>query len=462
MRSSIGSAMDLSVCWCSSSSSSWVCSLLLVAVVVACQGSFLRGGFAQEWQEHLEGEVLELSGSNFDAAIANYQHILVDFYAPWCGHCKELAPELDEAAPRLSKNSPPITVAKLDAEKFSAISNKHKISAYPTLKLFINGIPTDYTGPRRADLIVSFLKRLVAPDVVVLDTHSALSEFMVHAGGNLPIIIGFGLEESTLSAIAIDIRQRAWFAVMRDPTEQIMEGYDFDKKPCLLVLQPKADERHVFYGPFEGSDFTEIIYQNLLPLVTQLTYESLRFVKEEGRPIALAILEDEESERSRNFLKKLKAMVPANRDFVFASVSLVGWPEFVDTFNVGKSTHVPILYIWNGKSDYYAIDEQAFTGDEVEFGILKLFHDFRANKAVQHKIKQPSLFERLVESIVHNILYIFIFIATIVLFLQNWDLGPSARRIRTANEDEDEDKEPLNSNFSETRTTDTSDDSKDE
>ncbi|KAJ7238095.1 hypothetical protein O6H91_Y443400 [Diphasiastrum complanatum] len=285
---------------------------------------------------------------------------------------------------------------------------------------------------------------------------------MVHAGGNLPIIIGFGLEESTLSAIAIDIRQRAWFAVMRDPTEQIMEGYDFDKKPCLLVLQPKADERHVFYGPFEGSDFTEIIYQNLLPLVTQLTYESLRFVKEEGRPIALAILEDEESERSRNFLKKLKAMVPANRDFVFASVSLVGWPEFVDTFNVGKSTHVPILYIWNGKSDYYAIDEQAFTGDEVEFGILKLFHDFRANKAVQHKIKQPSLFERLVESIVHNILYIFIFIATIVLFLQNWDLGPSARRIRTANEDEDEDKEPLNSNFSETRTTDTSDDSKDE
>ncbi|GKB94103.1 protein disulfide-isomerase 5-2, partial [Tanacetum coccineum] len=40
-----------------------------------------------------DGEVLELTESNFDAAISTFDYIFVDFYAPWCGHCKRLSPE---------------------------------------------------------------------------------------------------------------------------------------------------------------------------------------------------------------------------------------------------------------------------------------------------------------------------------------------------------------------------------
>ncbi|KAG8038799.1 hypothetical protein GUJ93_ZPchr0641g19 [Zizania palustris] len=60
-----------------------------------------------------DGRVIELGDSNFEAALSAIDYLFVDFYAPWCGHCKRLAPELDEAAPVLAGLSEPIPVAKV-------------------------------------------------------------------------------------------------------------------------------------------------------------------------------------------------------------------------------------------------------------------------------------------------------------------------------------------------------------
>lgn len=56
---------------------------------------------ASENQFTLNGGVLELDDSNFDAAISNFDFIFVDFYAPWCGHCNRLAPEVRVSSPNL-------------------------------------------------------------------------------------------------------------------------------------------------------------------------------------------------------------------------------------------------------------------------------------------------------------------------------------------------------------------------
>lgn len=50
--------------------------------------------YADEHKFSIDGKVIDLDESNFDSAISSFDYVFVDFYAPWCGHCKRLSPEV--------------------------------------------------------------------------------------------------------------------------------------------------------------------------------------------------------------------------------------------------------------------------------------------------------------------------------------------------------------------------------
>lgn len=104
---------------------------------------------------------------------------------------------------------------------------------------------------------------------------------------------------------------------------------------------------------------TEFVEQNLLQLVTPMSMETLRLVKEDGRPVVVAVLESDVTPEAKDFVKKLKMAAPANRGFVFTSVVGPEWPAFVRPFNLGKSTTLPTVLIWVG--DTYAMVSLSLT-----------------------------------------------------------------------------------------------------
>ncbi|KAJ4965083.1 hypothetical protein NE237_016932 [Protea cynaroides] len=390
--------------------------------------------FVSSHEFPVDGSVLELDESNIDSAISAFEFILVDFYAPWCGHCKRLAPELDVAAPILARLDKPIVIAKINVDKFRRIASKHEIDGFPTLKLFMQGTPVEYTGSRKADLLVRFLKKFVAPDVSLLESDSAINKFLEAAGTDFPIYIGFGLDESIISGLASKHKQKAWFSVAKGFSEEVMVAYDFDKVPALVSIHPSYNEQSIFYGPFEEEFLENFIVQNLLPLSLPINYETLKLLKDEKRNIVLTIVDDETNEKSLKLIKLLKAAASANRDLIFGYVGRKQGGDFTDTFDVNKNTKLPKMIVWNRNEEYFSvIGSESLDEEDQGSQITRFIEGYREGRTEKKSIGGSSILAFFNSVIGVRVLLMIIFVVVVILLIQT---------IGNNKDDDDDDDEP--------------------
>jgi protein disulfide-isomerase A3 len=216
-------------------------------------------------------DVLVFTDKDFAEKVSEHPIILVEFYAPWCGHCKRLAPEYEIAATRLKASDPPVHIAKVDCTAETKTCEKYGVSGYPTLKVFKAGsMAFDYEGGRDADGIVKYMLSKAGPTSREISTEAELEKFLSSAA---PVIVGFFDElgsvahkafEGAAGALSEDFRFAHTFS--KDLASKLGHSNN------VVIYQPKVlhskfeDKLKKFEGALNMQNLKSWIEKNIMGL----------------------------------------------------------------------------------------------------------------------------------------------------------------------------------------------------
>ncbi|PVD32417.1 hypothetical protein C0Q70_07851 [Pomacea canaliculata] len=114
-------------------------------------------------------DVVNYDRDTFQSAITDQKHFVM-FFAPWCGHCKRLAPTWNELAKIYNNEESSVTIAKVDCTIETALCSDQDVTGYPTLKFYHKSLDdfVRYKGNRDLDSLQKFVEEQV--DRTVKDT----------------------------------------------------------------------------------------------------------------------------------------------------------------------------------------------------------------------------------------------------------------------------------------------------
>ncbi|XP_057496046.1 protein disulfide-isomerase-like [Actinidia eriantha] len=242
-----------------------------VFVIISSILILFRVSASAEEAEH----VLTLDQSNFTETVSKHNFIVVEFYAPWCGHCKHLAPEYEKAASVLSRHDPPVVLAKVDAndEANRELATKFEVQGIPTIKIFRNGGKSvqEYKGPREVDGIVAYLKKETGPASAEIksleDVKSLIDESKVFIVGVFPEFSGE--EFGNFTVLAEKLRPDYDFGHTLD-AKLLPQGESSVNRPTIRLLKP-FDELVVDFQDFQMTAMEKFVEAASVPIVTHFT-----------------------------------------------------------------------------------------------------------------------------------------------------------------------------------------------
>jgi protein disulfide-isomerase A1 len=211
-----------------------------------------------------ENGVFVLTTDNFDTAVKEFDYVLAEFYAPWCGHCKSLAPEYEKAAAALASQSN-IALAKIDATVEGDLAKRFGVRGYPTLKWFKKDPENamEYGGGRKEPEISNWINKKTGPTAKVLDDKDAAVAFKEE---HEVAVIGYFPEGSDSAAFiaAADSVDDIPFGITSDADA----AKELDLEAGGVTLFKQFDEG---FNKYSEGDIAEFVKLNMLAYVTEFS-----------------------------------------------------------------------------------------------------------------------------------------------------------------------------------------------
>lgn len=195
---------------------------------------------------------------------------IVEFYAPWCGHCKNLQPAYEKAAKSLAGLAK-VAAIDCDEESNKAFCGSMGVQGFPTLKIVKPGskpgkpIVEDYQGPRTAKGIVDYVIDKI-PNVVKKVDDKSLEGFLADETPKAILFTEKGSTTALIKAVAIAFKGSINVAQIRNTAKGAVELFGVTKFPTLLLLPGGKDaEKIVYDGELKKDAMVKFLSQVATP-----------------------------------------------------------------------------------------------------------------------------------------------------------------------------------------------------
>ncbi|XP_042279310.1 endoplasmic reticulum resident protein 44 [Thunnus albacares] len=248
-----------------------------------------------------QAEITSLDSGNIDDVLNNAGVALVNFYADWCRFSQMLHPIFEEASNIVREEFPDtkqVVFARVDCDQHSDIAQRYRITKYPTLKLFRNGMmmKREYRGQRSVAAIADFIRQQQVDPVKEIQS---MEEVKAVDRSKRNIIGYFDKKDSdnyhTYEKVANILRDDCMFMAAFGAVSEA-ERFSGDNVIYKPVGESVPDM--VYLGSLTNFDLTYAWAQDkCVPLVREITFENGEELTEEGIPflILFHIKEDTES-----------------------------------------------------------------------------------------------------------------------------------------------------------------------